>query len=610
MERGRTFAHIYEISSLEVQAYLLPGTDSLVQSHLLGISKIARIGSYVIINSGGTKLVGIVTSLHVTEPEKLYWIRTKPDYPDRQVIRTVSITLVGQFYQRPQGGSIFERGINSYPSIDEEVMAPTQEELDLILSEETKHPKQMLEVGLSYPTNDIRIRLDPVRLFSRHCAVVGSTGNGKSCTVTVILNELLAKGIDMPAFVFDINGEYAEAFKTFPGTRIWKFVGKIRADYPRHDKVVAEELKLNYSSFSRQTLRAILKPSEKTQIPALNFAFDARPYLSLCLDEVTVQDHLKAQIPQHLRNQHDKRFSSFLCGDPSETDQQKLKMAYDTLRFLAVATATEMPRNMECGIRMSVLANFIADRWGIFPRQNALSYDGFRYGNVAGLCDRIVELCRDRLFCSFCDTSGSTGIDLNATTEAGEHRVTVFDLSMIPQEFISVVVDAMLEQHLLRALEGRFLKRPHLLVLDEAHHYMGNRNTGDGGESVYLSNPPGERIAKEGRKYGLHLLVSSQRPREISATIIAQIGTVISHALTHVADREVVSGFGTYNDRTVLDALSVLPRREVIILGKAISMPTRFKVSFLPEECRPSSQDPLEEVIHGESEGTVKEPTE
>ena len=401
MERGRTFAHIYEINSLEVKAYLLPGTDSLIQSHMMGISKIARIGSYVIINSGGTKLVGIITSLHVTEPEKLYWIKTELDYPDKQIIRTVNITLVGQFYHGVTETVFFERGINSYPSIDEEVMAPTQEELNLILSEETQFKDKMLEIGFSYPTNDIRILLNPAKLFSRHCAVVGSTGNGKSCTVTVIINEVLDKKISMPIFIFDINGEYSEAFKNCSDLRIRKFVGKIREQYPTAGKDIKDELKLNYASFSRSTLRAILKPSEKTQIPALNFAFDARCYLPLPLNELEVPEQLQSHVPDSMKSQPDKNIYTFLSGDPAETDSAKLRIAYDTLKFLAVATATQVACKIERSVPMSVLAKVIADRWGIFPRQNSLSYDGFRYGNVASLCDRIIELCRDRLFCEF-----------------------------------------------------------------------------------------------------------------------------------------------------------------------------------------------------------------
>ncbi|MCK4463427.1 MAG: hypothetical protein KAU58_03855, partial [Candidatus Omnitrophica bacterium] len=151
MKRGRVFAHIFEINSFEVKAYLLPGTDSLIQGHIKGISKIARIGSYVIVNSAGTKLVGIVNSLHVTEPEKLYWIRTKPELKDNQLIRIIVITLIGQFYYNNKNELLFERGINSYPSIDEEVIAPTQDELNLILNERMESDTKLLELGVSYP---------------------------------------------------------------------------------------------------------------------------------------------------------------------------------------------------------------------------------------------------------------------------------------------------------------------------------------------------------------------------------------------------------------------------------------------------------------------------
>lgn len=607
MERGRTFAHIFEINSLEVKAYLLPGTDSLVQSHLKGISRIARIGSYVIVSSAGTKLVGVVTSLHVMEPEKLYWLKTKPNFPDKQIIRTIEIILVGQFYTKAQGMAHFERGISSYPSIDEPVMATTQEELDLILSE-AKPGAHLLEVGLSYPTNDIRIRIDPVKLFSRHCAVVGSTGNGKSCTVTVILREILAKSIQMPVFIFDINGEYAAAFKSQRDLAVVKFCGDLPADHPRKDRSVKESVRLNYASFSRTTLRSVLKPSEKTQLPALNFAFDCLPYLALCLNELEIPKGMEKFVPDHLKRNPGKHLSSFLSGDPAESDPNKLREAYDTLQFLAIATAREIERKAKRSVYMSFLSRIVSDRWGIVPKRGSFEYDGFRYGNVATLCERINELCRDGLFRKFCDTTGQEGIDVNEIMgESGkEPPITVLDLSMIPQEYIAIVVDAILEQQLLCALQGHFLKQPHLLVLDEAHHYLGRRLPGES-EAVYLSNPPGERIAKEGRKYGLHMLVSSQRPRELAHTIMAQIGTVISHALTHSADRDVVSGFGTYNDRTILDALSVLPRREAIMLGQAISMPTRFRVDFLEAAERPSSHDPLEAALehHREVQGVV-----
>lgn len=608
MKRGRVFGHIYEIDSLELKAYLLPGTDSLIQSHHKGISSIARIGSYVIINSAGTRLVGVVRSLHVTEPEKLYWLRTQPDYPDRQLIRTITIGLIGQFYYDSGKKLLFERGINSYPSIDEEVLAPTQEELDLILNDESHAKEKMIEIGVSYPAGDIQIKVSPVKLFSRHCGVFGGTGNGKSCTVTVVANEVLRRRINMPIFILDINGEYAWAWakREDEDVKICKFAGAIDKDYPKEGKYVIDNLTFNYASFSRNTFRTILKPSEKTQIPALNFACDALPYLGLSLDDIEIDAVLNNYIPKHLSENPTNPISRYLIGDPSETDVAALGRAYETVKFLAILTARNVQRKAVKPVRMNLLSRIIADRWSILPRQNiGFQYDAFRYGNVASLCDRITELCRDALFRIICDISGSQGLDVYSTTNPGfidkdgqekQAKISIFDLSMVPQEFIPVVTDALLEQHLIAALNGNFIKNPHLLILDEAHHYLGKRE-GQEGDSAYLSNPPGERIAKEGRKYGLHILIASQRPRELSNTIISQLGTIISHALTHESDREIVSGFGTYNDRTILDVLSILPRREAVIIGQAISMPTRFKVTFLPEELRPRSKDPLEDLL-------------
>jgi len=606
MKRGRVFGHVYEIDSLELKAYLLPGTDSLIQSHHDGISRIARIGSFVIVNSAGTRLVGIVRSLHVTEPEKLYWLRTQPEYPDRQLIRTITIGLIGQFYHDSKRKLRFERGINSYPSLDEEVLAPSQEEMDLILNETLNDTGRLLELGVSYPTGDIHIKVSPVKMFSRHCGVFGGTGNGKSCTVTAIVNEVLKKSIKMPVFIFDINGEYAWAWanRNEGDVQIYKFAGIMEPTYPREGKRIIENLKFNYIYFSRNTFRAILKPSEKTQIPALNFACDALPYIGLCLNELEIDASLTSLIPKQFTENPSEAIKTFLLGDPSETNSIKLERAFKAVQFLAFLTARNVKMKAQRHVMMSWLARIIADRWSIVPRQNGFQYDAFRYGNVASLCDRITELCRDTLFRKICDTAGNTGLILDSTTdtmyeESGtkkEAKITIFDLSIVPQEYMPIVMDALLEQHLLEALTGSFVSNPHLLILDEAHHYLGRRDLQEG-ETVYLSNPPGERIAKEGRKYGLHILVSSQRPREISNTVISQLGTIISHALTHESDREIVSGFGTYNDRTILDTLSILPRREAVIIGQAISMPTRFKVTFLPDELRPRSKDPLEDLM-------------
>lgn len=158
------------------------------------------------------------------------------------------------------------------------------------------------------------------------------------------------------------------------------------------------------------------------------------------------------------------------------------------------------------------------------------------------------------------------------------------------------VVDALLEQYLIQALKGCYKSNPNLLVLDEAHHYLKGATSND--DFAYLGTSPGERIAKEGRKFGLHLLISTQRPRELSSTIMSQVGTVITHALTQDADKNIITSFGNYADKSILGQISVLPRREAIIIGQAVSTPTRVKISFLQKDDRPKSKDPLEDTFN------------
>ena len=491
MNRGRVFAHIFEVNSLEVKAYLLPGTDSLVQSHAEGISRIARIGSFAIIESAGSRLVGVVRSLQVTDPEKLFWLQTRSDLDEHQIIRIASIALIGQLVMLRNGTTRFERGITVYPSIDEKVLAPRQDDLDAILNEDLDPRSPLVLIGSAFPSLDTQVKLDPGRLFSRHCGLFGSTGNGKSCTVTTIVNSVLEAKVPLDVFVVDVNGEYAKAWegRTDKSLKIVKIAGNIDSGYDREGKEVVEDVKLNYMSFSRNTFRTILKPSEKTQVPALNFAYDSLKYLPLSRSELALTTVEEKWLPDHLSQHPDAPLQSFIIGDPAETDQAKIEKAYWTLKFLQIITARGIKTTATKEIAMSRLAATICDRWSITSSNRGFGYDAWRYQNVASLCDRITELCRDNLFQMFCDTSGQNGAALselcNRTCGSGNNvwdaKIVVLDLSVVPQEYLPVVVDALLEQQLSLALKRGFIKRPRLLVLDEAHHYLAARDRSDGG---------------------------------------------------------------------------------------------------------------------------------
>lgn len=602
MNRGKVFAYIYEINGYEVKGYLLPGTESLIQSHYDGVTKIARIGSFVIINSAGSKIVGIITSLNVQDPEKLYWTKIQLEDKDKQQIRTITVSLLGQLYENEHNELYFERGITIYPSLDEEIMIPTQKQLNLILNEASTN-SELISIGTAYSNTDISINLNPIKLFSRHSAVVGSTGNGKSCTVTVLLRSLLKATMHtkFPICIFDINGEYGWAFKDQKDIEVIKFADGFPSDFPNEIANKIDKVKINYRSFSRRTWRNILKPSEKTQIPAMNFAIDSMNYLGYKGSDISQTTISNPQIINQLTKIGSTCFNTFLCGDVSEKNANTIITAHRLvvlLKELSLCNAVIKAGSTEAALSMVVLAKLICDRWAIQSGRNGFEYNAFNYGNVSSLCDRIIELERDPLFRSCFDTTGSGGISLESIAQKLSNqtcKLLILDFSSVAQEYLPLIVDSVLEQFLLSALGGKYRNAPLLLVLDEAHHYLKSNNSSE--DNTYLGASPGERIAKEGRKFGLHLLISTQRPRELSSTIISQIGTIISHALTNEQDKSIINSFGNYNDKGILNEISVLPRRETVIIGQAVSTSVRAKINYLPEGCRPKSKDPLEETF-------------
>jgi DNA helicase HerA-like ATPase len=172
----------------------------------------------------------------------------------------------------------------------------------------------------------------------------------------------------------------------------------------------------------------------------------------------------------------------------------------------------------------------------------------------------------------------------------GPEPITVLDLSGVPPDVLTKLIGA-----LLRVLyEAMFWarnrseggrERPLLVVLEEAHAYLGEEQSGPAAKAV-------KRIAKEGRKYGVGLMLVSQRPSEIDSTILSQCGTIFAMRLANDKDRGHVTGAAADNLKGLFDMLPVLRTGEAIIVGEAVSLPIRTLIDRLPEDQRPDSDDP------------------
>lgn len=189
--------------------------------------------------------------------------------------------------------------------------------------------------------------------------------------------------------------------------------------------------------------------------------------------------------------------------------------------------------------------------------------------------------------------------------------LTILDLSLLPSEILYLIVAVFARivfeaHHRYKKINGNVL--PTVLVVDEAHNLIKRYETADDNiSSQQLCTQIFEKIAKEGRKFGLGLVLASQRPSELSQTVLSQCNTFILHRIVSDRDQEMVKKLVPDVMGKMLNELSILPSRKAIVLGWAIPIPTMVEINELPENHRPKSKDPeYWDVWTGKSERKIK----
>ena len=191
------------------------------------------------------------------------------------------------------------------------------------------------------------------------------------------------------------------------------------------------------------------------------------------------------------------------------------------------------------------------------------------------------------------DKDGKIKKDLDGLLEewlGHDKPITILDLSGMPSARLTLLLGAVLDIIFESAIWGRNVaegmrERPLLIVLEEAHRYLGKSESGHSKEMV-------QRIAKEGRKFGVGAMIVSQRPSEIDETILSQCGTIISLRINNSTDRGIVKAAMSDGLAGIVDSLPILRTGEAIIVGEAAQLPTRCRFNVLPDDKYPNSGDP------------------
>lgn len=537
----------------------------------------------------------------------------------------------------------FRRGVESYPTVGGAVLLPTQNQLRAIVE---SGENRRVKIGISPLAANAEVMIDPDRLFGRHLAVLGNTGSGKSCSVAGLIRWSMdsAKkarndGTDPNArfIVLDPNGEYANTFRDMSKVRVF-------AVEPSEG---IEQLQVPLWFWNSAEWSAFTQASAKTQRPTLiqalrsvrDGAVDAsvtpshemRRFLRTLVS--AVQNEKNAGNPWKGAGQakgfRDRllRWNEGLVSDESfnqaeSTSLEQLTQHISTLLnshqgdWPAVFTRQEVSALL--GTMSQAHSDFGGSDTDILPidadiprpftgdqllrsvEANAELLNVSEY--VETMLMRIRTILSDSRMKSITGQADAISLHDWLTKYIGDNQssngtVTVIDLSLVPAE-VSHLITAVIARMTLEALQ-RYRKHhkgktlPTVLVMEEAHTFIKRYpDDADNHSSAAICCQVFEKIAREGRKFGLGLVLSSQRPSELSPTVLSQCNSYLLHRISNDRDQELVHKLVPDNLRGLLRDLPSLPSRNAILLGWASELPVLVQINSLPEHQRPKSDDP------------------
>lgn len=519
--------------------------------------RIAQVGAFLRLPVGYTQLYAVCT---------LVGAAAAPPAEDGRGAghRWLAATLFGESI-----GQKFDRGVSQYPTIEDEVHLVTPEDMKVIYG--STQGERSITVGTVAAASGIAGQLDLGRLVTRHFAVVGSTGAGKSNLVAVLVEAICTQGFPAArVLVIDPHGEYATAVGQHGR------VFKISPDLDKGER----PLYVPFWALPFDELQAILmgpmQPASETAVR----------------DQVAERKRAAAS---HIEHRPPDTVVS--ADSPIPFSLQQLWFDLDDYERQTFADngRTQLSARTHNGDPSTLVSNQ-------YPAPNPGSSAPYAHNRQRNI-GRQLELMKSRLQDSRYGfllnpgndltpaLDGQTNGDLDTLVQSWvghEQPLTVLDVSALPAEVLTTVVGTLMRiiyDMLFWAsdlpMSGR--KQPLLVVLEEAHLFLPEGRESSAHRTV-------SRIAKEGRKYGIGLGVVTQRPGEIDGTVLSQCGTMIALRLTNASDRGKVEGTMPDDLGALAGMLPALRTGEGIVLGEAMPIPSR--IQFFRARKRPVGDDP------------------
>jgi DNA helicase HerA-like ATPase len=539
----------------------------------------------------------------------------------------------------------FRRGADALPSIGASVLLPTEQQLRSIAE---SGERRRVKIGTSPLAGHAEVCIDPDRLFGRHLAVLGNTGSGKSCSVAGLirwsLEQAQSAGGTLPNarfIVLDPNGEYSRAFAdaTAPvNARIFKLApeaGEAFLQIPLWFWNSAEWCSFTQASAKTQkpTLIQALRSVRDGHVePAEDQSQEIRRFLRTIVSTLRMEKNAGTPWgvfpkPKSFFEKLEKwnlGLSEALPGLSSDK-AAKLTLLVARIESLCTPRRVRFPQFDFTKPEIDGLLNLASeahsvfggthDELGVSDVDSPRPFKGesllrsveatAEMLNVSEhaetLLIRIRSLLTDSRIKSIINDADGVTLDSWLTDYIGDDGamngcLAVLDLSLVPTEIVHIitsVVARMVFEALQRYRKLNGVALPTVLVMEEAHTFVKRyKDETESHDVASICCQVFERIAREGRKFGLGLVLSSQRPSELSPTVLSQCNTFLLHRISNDRDQELVSRLVPDNLRGLLRELPSLPSQNAILLGWASELPVLVKMNDLPKSQQPRSDDP------------------
>ncbi|MEI2781012.1 MAG: ATP-binding protein [Candidatus Competibacter sp.] len=578
--------HIVEVSGTSIRVELSGDVTELTRTFEGRVYPIGQIGSIVKVHFGRRLVFGFVTLLRMRSEELLELAKPIPPDADQRLME-VELFAEG-IWNAAEQKLRFVRGVTTYPLPRQSVHLLTREETSQIYSAAEGQQNDgayspLVPFAHYVGADNTACKANVDKMLGMHCAVLGSTGSGKSGAVAALLHSMLEHNAEPGALchprilIIDPHGEYGHAFKD-------RAIIYRAYDPLGNEETTGSPISLPYWLMSAEEFRLLaIGKTEREATSQNNIIYKALTHARMVASGLVAQapanydveipnDGYDPDSPRPNAGVEIERLSEFDRDKPRPFSLEEVRNHIEFLQAARIKKGTQLTERVAPG---EFAENFksILDKLSVLRRDPRIRFMMQDWTNDSPSLEHIIAQLVGQL-------QDEGGVDQD---------IRILDISGLPNEVagpLAAMLARLLFQYKVYQTTDERRRDPVVLVCEEAHRYVPDR-----GEAEYAAAQTAiRRIAREGRKYGIGLMLVSQRPADVESTVISQCGTWLVLRLTNSADQQHVSRFLPDGLSGMTKALPNLAQQEAIFVGEGAAMPARVRIRDLAQNQLPKSE--------------------